>query len=426
MNNKDNKRNIKGQSFAKNNFEKNKNTSSKNINTPNEKKSIKINKGDIYNNSNLNINKERSNHNTKVHANNRNNSNINKRVEAKEVSSSEAIDKMLSIGKSFFVNGTIFIAASTILIGGGIFFTGYDPIPLIEKHFIYTSKTEDTVEDVITKLPTIDMSKNLPSEDVFSNLYDFINVKIGDILLDEDLYKSGRESFNSKISELSTPEYTAEMISDSAFYDTLTSIYSTENRYPYSVTLTSIGSVMRNTKALTKLSVDINAVDDDLGFHVWNLAIFLNSDNKIQDVKILAKDKSLTNTRTPLDPSLSVLTNGVNESLSRSVSTFLKGMTNEGLYNKFAASGKPFNESQLKALFSKLNIKDVNYDVLSEMFKISKGNGGNFAITEVISTDFDGEPITDVILSIKCGEDVYKYDLQYNRREKALVSISKV
>ena len=69
MNNKDNKRNIKGQSFAKNNFEKNKNTSSKNINTPNEKKSIKINKGDIYNNSNLNINKERSNHNTKVHAN---------------------------------------------------------------------------------------------------------------------------------------------------------------------------------------------------------------------------------------------------------------------------------------------------------------------------------------------------------------------
>ena len=153
---------------------------------------------------------------------------------------------------------------------------------------------------------------------------------------------------------------------------------------------------------------------------------FLNSDNKIEDVKLLAENKTLNNTRTPLDPSLSVITNGTNDNINRSVNTFLKGLTNENLYKKLVASDKPFNESQLKAFFSKLNISDINYDVLSEMFEISKGNGSNFSITEVLNTDFDGEPITDIILSIKSGEDVYKYDLQFNRREKVLVTISKV
>lgn len=425
MNNKDNKKNIKSQFSVKKNFFSNKNTIFENNSIPNEKKSIKINRGDIYNNSNLNIHKNTNIYNSRPYPNVRVN-NIDNNVQHKEISNSEAIDKMLSLGKTFFINGTIFVAAATILIGGGIFFSGYDPIPIIEKSFIYTSKEDEKTEDVITELYSLDLSKHLPSEDVFNKLYDFVNVKLGEILLDEDLYNSGSSNFNSKISEFSTTEYSTNMLTNSAFYNTLEAIYSSENRYPYSVTLTSIGSVTRNSKVLTKLSVDINAVDDDLGFHVWNLAVFLNSDNKIQDVKILAENKTLSNTRTPLDPSLSVITNGTNDSISRTVNTFLKGITNESLYNKLNASAKPFNESQLKALFSKLNMENIDYDVLSEMFEISKGNGANFAVTEVISTDFDGEPITDIILSIQSGEEVYKYDLQYNRREKSLVSISEV
>lgn len=388
-----------------------------------EKTSIKINRGDIYSNTNLNTGININQNNTRPYPNittqpvNNNNS---------EISHTEALNKMVSLCKSFFINGTVFIAVATILIGAGVFFSGYDPIPLIEKHFIYTSKEEAKAEEAIVKLHSIDLSKQLQSEDTFSTLYDFVNVKLGEIILDKELYDSGLESFNQRLSQYSTIEYSGEMISNSVVYQMLNSIYSSTNRYPYSVTLTSIGSVTRNSSVLTKLSVDVNAVDDDLGFHVWNLAIFLNSDNKIHDVKLLAENKTLTNTRTPLDPALSVLTNGVNDNLSRTVNSFLKGITNESLYNKLNASAKPFNESQLKAFFSKLSLKDADYGVLSEMFKVSRGNGSNFAITEVISTDFDGEPITDVILSIKIGEEVYKYDLQYNRREKALVSISKV
>lgn len=410
MNN--NNKNNKSQPFLKNTSQSNKD---------NEKRGITIKKGDIYNNSDLNFKNERSEYNNRPYT-----SIPNKKIEPQEVSHSEAIDKMLSIGKNFFINGTAFIAATSILVGGFVFFTGYDVVPIIEKHFIYTSSDAASSEVTITKLPGMNLSKSLPSEDVFNKLYDFVNVSLGEIILDEELYKTGRESFNSKIASLSSAEYSAEMLSNSAFYDALDSIYSSDNRYPYSVTLTSIGSVMRGSKTLTKLSVDINAVDDDLGFHVWNLSVFLNSDNKIEDVKLLAENKTLNNTRTPLDPSLSVITNGTNDNINRSVNTFLKGLTNENLYKKLVASDKPFNESQLKAFFSKLNISDINYDVLSEMFEISKGNGSNFSITEVLNTDFDGEPITDIILSIKSGEDVYKYDLQFNRREKVLVTISKV
>lgn len=396
---------------------KNSNTSGSNYSLNNikpEKKSIKIKTSDVYNSDHMNrINADSTKHQPVAPA-------------KKEVSSSEAIDKMLSIGKSFFVNGTIFVALTTIVVGGTIFFTGYDPIPIIEKHFIFTSKDEGVKVEDITKLTSLELSKDLPSEDVFNTFYDMINLEFGEVLLNQDLFYNGREAFNSQMSKFYSQEYLEQLATNDIIYNALESIYEGENRYPYSTTLTSIGKVIRNSKSLTKLSVDINAVDDDLGFHIWNIALFLNSDNKIVDVKVLAENKTLKNTRTPLSPSLSIITNGVKDSTSRSVNTFLKDITNENLYNKLIASSKPFNQSQLKAFFSKLNIQEIDYEVLTEMFKISRGNGSNFAITEVISTDFDGEPITDIILSLKSGDETYRYDLQYNRRDKAISKISKL
>lgn len=396
---------------------KNSNTSGSNYSLNNikpEKKSIKIKTSDVYNSDHMNrINADSTKHQPVAPA-------------KKEVSSSEAIDKMLSIGKSFFVNGTIFVALTTIVVGGTIFFTGYDPIPIIEKHFIFTSKDEGVKVEDITKLTSLELSKDLPSEDVFNTFYDMINLEFGEVLLNQDLFYNGREAFNSQMSKFYSQEYLEQLATNDIIYNVLESIYEGENRYPYSTTLTSIGKVIRNSKSLTKLSVDINAVDDDLGFHIWNIALFLNSDNKIVDVKVLAENKTLKNTRTPLSPSLSIITNGVKDSTSRSVNTFLKDITNENLYNKLIASSKPFNQSQLKAFFSKLNMQEIDYEVLTEMFKISRGNGSNFAITEVISTDFDGEPITDIILSLKSGDETYRYDLQYNRRDKAISKISKL
>lgn len=396
---------------------KNSNTSGSNYSLNNikpEKKSIKIKTSDVYNSDHMNrINADSTKHQPVA-------------PEKKEVSSSEAIDKMLSIGKSFFVNGTIFVALTTIVVGGTIFFTGYDPIPIIEKHFIFTSKDEGAKAEDITKLTSLELSKDLPSEDVFNTFYDMINLEFGEVLLNQDLFYNGREAFNSQMSKFYSQEYLEQLATNDIIYNVLESIYEGENRYPYSTTLTSIGKVIRNSKSLTKLSVDINAVDDDLGFHIWNIALFLNSDNKIVDVKVLAENKTLKNTRTPLSPSLSIITNGVKDSTSRSVNTFLKDITNENLYNKLIASSKPFNQSQLKAFFSKLNMQEIDYEVLTEMFKISRGNGSNFAITEVISTDFDGEPITDIILSLKSGDETYRYDLQYNRRDKAISKISKL
>lgn len=396
---------------------KNSNTSGSNYSLNNikpEKKSIKIKTSDVYNSDHMNrINADSTKHQPVAPA-------------KKEVSSSEAIDKMLSIGKSFFVNGTIFVALTTIVVGGTIFFTGYDPIPIIEKHFIFTSKDEGAKAEDITKLTSLELSKDLPSEDVFNTFYDMINLEFGEVLLNQDLFYNGREAFNSQMSKFYSQEYLEQLATNDIIYNALESIYEGENRYPYSTTLTSIGKVIRNSKSLTKLSVDINAVDDDLGFHIWNIALFLNSDNKIVDVKVLAENKTLKNTRTPLSPSLSIITNGVKDSTSRSVNTFLKDITNENLYNKLIASSKPFNQSQLKAFFSKLNMQEIDYEVLTEMFKISRGNGSNFAITEVISTDFDGEPITDIILSLKSGDETYRYDLQYNRRDKAISKISKL
>ena len=141
---------------------KNSNTSGSNYSLNNikpEKKSIKIKTSDVYNSDHMNrINADSTKHQPVA-------------PEKKEVSSSEAIDKMLSIGKSFFVNGTIFVALTTIVVGGTIFFTGYDPIPIIEKHFIFTSKDEGVKAEDITKLTSLELSKDLPSEDVFNTFW---------------------------------------------------------------------------------------------------------------------------------------------------------------------------------------------------------------------------------------------------------------
>lgn len=396
----------------------------------NEKKSIKINTTDVYGNNiygrNNNSNNNIRNQNTSRNLNSNQYINQYNKYKSKEVSSGEAIDKMLSIGKSFFVNGTIFIAISTVAIGGFVFFSGYDPIPIIEKNFIYTSKKDTTEENVITKLASLNISKDLITEDVFNKYYDFVNIDLREVLLDNNLFNDGSKSFNAKMIDFYSEEYIKNLSSNDVIYNALSDIYDGENRYPYSLSLTSIGKVIRNSKALTKLSVDINAVDDDLGFHVWNLALFMDDNGKITDVKVLAENKTLKNTRTPLSPSLSLITNGIKDSTTRSVNTFLKGITNENLYNKLVANGKSLNTSQLKAFFSKLNLSNIDYDTLTEMFEVSKGNGSNFAITEVISTDFDGEPITNIILSLKLDDNTYKYDLQYNRRDKALIGVSKL
>lgn len=394
----------------------------------NEKKSIKINTADVYGSNNINPKRNTNINNSSINfATNKNIGQVNNTNNGKEVSSGEAIDKMVSIGKNLFVNGSIVIGLSAVLVGGGIFFTGYDPIPLIEKNFIYKSNNNNALEEnTIAKIPSLDISKDLPSEDVFSKYYDFVNIDLGDVILDENLFKQGNEAFNAQMSKFYSDSLIANLSANDTVYSTLNAIYDSENRYPYSISLTSIGKVIRNSKSVTKLSVDINAVDDDLGFHVWNLALFIDNNDKIIDVKVLAENKTLKNTRTPLSPSLSLITNGVKDSTYRSVNTFLKGITNEKLYNKIAASGKNFNNSQVKAFFSKLNIENVNYDVLGEMFEISKGDGSNFAVTEVISTDFDGEPITNIILSLKLDDYTYKYDLQYNRKDKVLVKISKL
>ena len=390
------------------------------------KKTIRINtvSNDVYGLNNIGGNSKNKASNSRV-------SNDSKKVKQsptteKYVSSSEAIDKMLSLCKKFFVTGTIFIAATAIIVGGTIYFTGYDPIPIIEKHFIYASDTDDIQEDIVEMLPGLNTSKALISEDLFNDLYNFVSLDLAQVILDEELFRKGREDFNTKIAEFYSTQYQDAIVTDDVIYNALRDIYSTENRYPYSLTLTSVGKVMRDGKAVTKISVDINSVDDDLGFHVWNIALFLNNNKEIVDAKILAENKSLKNTRTPLSPSLSLITNGVDDSTIRTTKAFLKGMTNEALYNKIVASGKEFNQSQLKAFFSKLSLQDKDYEVLSEMFKVSKGVGSNFAITEVMATDFNGEPLTDIIISIKSNGNTYKYDLVYNRREKALVKVSTV
>lgn len=374
-----------------------------------EKKSIKINKSDIYKDSNMK-NKE---------------STSKKSTGQKTASSTEVIDKVVSTGKSLFTGTTLLISAGTILTGAFFWTTGADIVPILEK-LIYTDEETAVQESKITKMNSLDLKKNSIPENEFNDIFNRINADLNSIITDKELFHSGRETFNNRIREFYSEEYIAKISSDDVLYNSLVDIYSSENRRPFSVTLTSIGKVLIGDEVKTKISIDINAEDDDLGFHVWNLALFLTPENLVSDIKVLSENRTMSSTRTPLVPEDSSITNSSADALNKQVSLFIKGLTNEGLYKKLLGNNQEMASSQLKAFISKINIEQKNYDALIEMFKLSKGNANNFSVTEYISTDFEADPITSIILSINVDDEIHKFNLQFNRLDKALTDVTKI
>ena len=334
------------------------------------------------------------------------------------------MNKLMSFGSSFFVGIAGIAVTTTILIVTLVYTTGLDVIPILEA-IIGDNNTEHVLK-VDTPIKGMDMSKDLISTEEFKTIHNRIHQDIGPHLLDTNLFNEGREMFDSKMNIFYSKEYISKTLSNDILYNTLRDIYSENHRYPYSLTMVSIGKAMVKEVPVTKVVLDINSVDDDLGFHIWNVVVFFNKKYEIQDVKVIGKDKKLENTRTPLDLELSLLDSSASNSLAKEVAKFMKDFNNKGLYEKIATNSSDMNTSQQKAFFSKLNIEQKSYDILGELFNSIQGNTSNISIVEYMNTDFDGYPLTNVVLAVKSNGEVFKYNLEFNRNEKQIVNLTKL
>lgn len=335
------------------------------------------------------------------------------------------IEKIASFLGSTYYNISKVLIFTVGITGVGLLVTNYNVFPVVEKIFVRDEDVEKAKETLV-EIQGLDLNKDIVTEEEFKTIKNRIDSEISSIILEESIFKEGQSAFNNKMKMFYTQGYLEKITTDDVLYNALSSIYDFDNRYPYSISLTSIGKVMRNNKPVTKVIVDINAVDDDRGFHVTSLAMFFNNKYEIQDMKLVFENKDYINTRTPLDAEYSLITNSTSNIMVREINKFIKDFNNKALYDKIQISSLDINNSQLKSFFSNLDIEQKDYDVLSELFKLIKGNTRNFAVVEYMQTDFDAEATTSIIIGVKTTEKTYKYNLQFDRCTENLISISKI
>lgn len=335
------------------------------------------------------------------------------------------IEKIASFLGSMYYGISIILILTISVTGVGILVTNYNVFPIIEKIFIKDENAEKAKETLI-EMQGLDLNKDIVTEEELQIIKNRIDSEIASVILEESLFKEGQIAFNNKMKMFYTQSYLEKINTEDVLYNELSEIYDFDNRHPFSVSLTSIGKVMKNDKSITKAIVDINAVDDDKGFHVTSIAMFFNNKYEIQDMKVVFNNKDYVNTRTPLNLEYSLVTNSTYNIMVREINKFLKDFNNKSLYDKIQMSSLDINNSQLKAFFSNLDIEQKDYDVLSELFKLVKGNTRNLAIIEYIQTDFNTEAITSIVIGVKTTEKIYKYNLQFDRCTESLISISKI
>lgn len=333
------------------------------------------------------------------------------------------IEKVLSFLGNMYYNISKLIILSVIVTTVGVLVTNYNVFPVIEKIFIKPEDSE-SIKESLVKIEGLNLNTDIVSEEEFKNIKSKIDSDISTIILEQSLYKEGRASFNNKMKAFYTTDYYEKTNTDDKLYNALGNIYDFEHRYPYSISVTSIGKIMKNDKPITKAVVDINAVDDDKGFHVTSIAFMFNDKYEIQDMDVIFEGKEYLQTRTPLDIEYSLINSATSNIMTREVNRFKKDFMNKALYDKIQLGALDINNLQLKSFFSNLKIEQKDYDVLAELFKLVKGNSNNFAIVEYIETDFDVKAITNIVIAVKTTEKVYKYNLEFDRSKEKLISIS--
>lgn len=335
------------------------------------------------------------------------------------------IEKVTVFLASVYYNISKVLIIAVTLIAVWVLSTNYNVFPVIEKIFV-REEGSVAVKETLMEIDGLNLNKDVLKEEDFKTIKTKIDSEIAPILLEQKIFDEGRTAFNSEMKQFYSREYADKVVISDVLYSALSKIYSSEYRYPESVTLVSIGSVMKDKKPISKAVVDINAVDDDSGFHVTSVEMFFDKEYKIDHVSILSENEDYENTRTPLDVEYSLVTNSNTTIMVREVNKFVKDINNKALYDKLQMSPIDITNTQLKSFLSNLDIENKNYEVLSELFKLIKGNSNNFGIIEYSHTDFNVNPITDIVIGVQTTEMTYKYNLKFNRNSESLVSISRI
>lgn len=251
-------------------------------------------------------------------------------------------------------------------------------------------------------------------------------------LQDKDLYiknvtSNYKKTFYSNESIFSK-DYIDEMNSrekEDILIELLEDIYRTPNRKVYSTTLVAIGKQVINNKEVYKMVVDVNAVDDDLGFHIQRIDILLNNNKSIINIKKNGEMRNEVNTVNPITKDSEIVTS-VHDKFIAEFKNLINSISNKPLYEKLIREGKNGESSEFKSFVTKIDLKDKEISSLYDMFKAGKGEFKNYAITSYEHKDINADAITNYTITIPYEGGISSFNIDFNRISNKIIGIKKI
>lgn len=312
-----------------------------------------------------------------------------------------------------------------IIVGG----SGYH----MYNRFIKNTKfgaSPGVVEQVVSpvkQVKGINLEKAQLNAETVKSFASFFN-EFKDKLSDEKLYDKSKNSYLENLKSYLSLDYYHSIENnkaDNIFTGVLNDVTSKPNRHIESITLVGLGKAIYSDKEVYKAIIDINSMDDDIGFHIQRLNVYIGDDKRILKATKEGSMFDQANTTTPLTIQSIVNVNSNNEFVSE-LNHIIKEMKNKNLYNKVKDGTLKVDSPEWKSFASNLNIKEPDVVVLFDMFKQGKGELKSWGIVEQENKDIDVTAITTYIMKVADEKEIGSYSIDFKRANNKILKISKV
>lgn len=245
---------------------------------------------------------------------------------------------------------------------------------------------------------------------------------------DDKTYDESKNKYMQGLKDYLNDDYFVDMASnkkENVFADVIKDIHSQENRHINSITLVGLGKAVEGNTEVYKATIDVNGADDDIGFHVQRLHVYVGEDKKIVKAEKEGILHDQANTTTPLTGK-SIISGNTNKEFQGELNLLVKSMKNKNLYNKIGEGKLNVDSSEWKAFASKLNIKEPDVVALYDMFKQGKGEFSSWGVVEFTNTDIDVNAVTSYTISIADETKVSSYKVDFRRASNKILKVSKI
>lgn len=196
-------------------------------------------------------------------------------------------------------------------------------------------------------------------------------------------------------------------------------IYYKENTKFKEARIIGVGETLYSTK----IEVEVVSIDDTTSFGIQYIDIYLNQDNLINDIILIADLTTAQNTTKEItDDSLLLKDN--NEFINV-FETFITPFKSKTIYDLSLNSEKQQDfEYEINVVLDNIEMQNKNNEVLKTLFKAGKASFDNYGIVEYMNYDKNAEPITVYKVRFSLEGELIDFTINYNRLEKVIQKIS--